>query len=208
MFSSYYLNYLLSQINKVIHVSNVIMLVMDNYEQQKIVEVVLYILNKTGGIDFYHLFKILYFAERDHLAKWGDKIISDDFYALKYGPVPTRLYDAVKHQNTSDSKLSDRLWQVAEFAGDDAPNVLLPKRKADTDYISLSEISALDNSINKYSTKLFEELKRISHDEVWEKAFKDGHNIISPLDMAKASGATDATINYIKEQISIDKALS
>ena len=55
------------------------MLVMDNYEQQKIVEVVLYILNKTGGIDFYHLFKILYFAERDHLAKWGDKIISDDF---------------------------------------------------------------------------------------------------------------------------------
>ena len=67
------------------------MLVMDNYEQQKIVEVVLYILNKTGGIDFYHLFKILYFAERDHLAKWGDKIISDDFYALQDYMMPSNI---------------------------------------------------------------------------------------------------------------------
>ena len=65
---------------------------MSAYEQQKLIEVVLYILYKTSGIDFYHLFKIMYFAERDHLATWGDRITADEFYAIKYGPVPIQLY--------------------------------------------------------------------------------------------------------------------
>ena len=37
------------------------------YEDQKIKEVVLYILSKTGVVDYYHLMKILYLAERQHL---------------------------------------------------------------------------------------------------------------------------------------------
>ena len=36
--------------------------IMNRFEQRKIVEVVLYILNKIGGTDIYHLFKIIYFA--------------------------------------------------------------------------------------------------------------------------------------------------
>jgi uncharacterized phage-associated protein len=69
---------------------------MSTYERQKLVEVVLYILNKTGGLDYYHLFKVMYFAEREHLASWGDRITADEFHALPHGPVPTLLYDAIK----------------------------------------------------------------------------------------------------------------
>ena len=35
---------------------------MTSFDKQRIIEVVLYILNKTGGIDYYHLFKIFYFV--------------------------------------------------------------------------------------------------------------------------------------------------
>ncbi len=42
---------------------------MTDYDSKKLTELVLYILCKTGGIDFYHVFKILYFAEMSHLAK-------------------------------------------------------------------------------------------------------------------------------------------
>ena len=48
---------------------------MAKFEERMLVEMVLYILNKTGGTDFYHVFKILYFAEVKHLAKWGRSII-------------------------------------------------------------------------------------------------------------------------------------
>ena len=56
---------------------------MTTFEQKSLIEIVLYILNKTGGIDFYHLFKIIYFAEMKHLAKWGIRLQKDDLCALE-----------------------------------------------------------------------------------------------------------------------------
>ena len=55
---------------------------MTNYDSKKLTELVLFILGKTGGVDFYHTFKILYFAEMKHLAKWGNGIGPDEFCAL------------------------------------------------------------------------------------------------------------------------------
>jgi uncharacterized phage-associated protein len=186
----------------------IILLTMSAYEQQKLIEVVLYILNKTNGIDFYHLFKILYFAEREHLATWGDRIVADDFFALKYGPVPTQLYDAVKCQNAHNANLYNLLWSAVELAGDDAPNVLLPKRKHDAGYLSSSEVKALDNAIAENAKKLFQELKSLSHDKAWGNARKRRPSAISPLDMAKAAGATSATVEYIREQQTLDAILA
>ncbi|HCC85711.1 MAG TPA: hypothetical protein DEQ06_03790, partial [Porphyromonadaceae bacterium] len=59
----------------------------------------LYILNKQRYIDQFHAFKILYFADREHLAKYGRRIIHDTFYAMENGPVPSNLYDTVKFKN-------------------------------------------------------------------------------------------------------------
>ena len=42
---------------------------MTRFDKQKLTEVVLYILNKTKGLDYYHVFKIIYFANIAHLAK-------------------------------------------------------------------------------------------------------------------------------------------
>ena len=81
---------------------NIIMAAIDN---KKIVEAVLYILNVTKGLDYYHVFKVLYFAEREHLKLWGTKILADDFVAMEYGPVPTKLYNAVKN-NAHTKELS------------------------------------------------------------------------------------------------------
>ena len=97
---------------------------MTNFDSKKLTELVLYILEKTGGVDFYHTFKILYFAEMKHLAKWGCGLVPDDFCALKYGPVPTRLYDAVKELNHPQMPLARDLSEAIQFAGEDAPNVL------------------------------------------------------------------------------------
>lgn len=183
---------------------------MTRFEQQKIIQTVLYILNKTGGIDYYHIFKILYFAESKHLAKWGQRIISDDFYALDYGPVPTHLYDAVKGNDTSHPYLVDQLQASTAFAGNDAPNVLLPKEPVNMNYISESEREALDESIEENSGLTFGQLKNKSHDKAWYEAyhFVNGTKCISPVTMAEAMNADSATIEYIKDQQELDSALS
>ena len=42
---------------------------MDRYDKERLVEIVLYVLNKTGELDYYTLLKTIYFAELKHLAK-------------------------------------------------------------------------------------------------------------------------------------------
>ncbi len=182
---------------------------MTNFDSKKLTELVLYVLGKTGGVDFYHAFKILYFAEMKHLAKWGSGIVPDEFCALKYGPVPTRLYDAVKELDHPSMILSEELSEVIQFAGEDAPNVLLPKRDADLKFLSQSEIEALDESIEENKSLTFGQLMRKSHDEAWDEANRraNGTNIISPVSMAKVLHANEAMLEYIEEQMQIELAL-
>ena len=182
---------------------------MTNYDSKKLTELVLFILGKTGGVDFYHAFKILYFAEMKHLAKWGSGIVPDEFCALKYGPVPTQLYDAVKELTHPRMILSEELSEVIQFAGEDAPNVLLPKREANLKYISKSEIEALEQSIEENESLTFGQLMRKSHDEAWEEANRrtNGTNVISPVSMARVLNADDAMLEYIEEQMQIESAL-
>ncbi len=182
---------------------------MTNYDSRKLTELILYILGKTGGVDFYHAFKILYFAEMKHLAKWGSGIVPDEFCALKYGPVPTRLYDAVKELNHPRMTLSEELAEAVRFAGEDAPNILLPNREANMRYLSRSETEVLDQSIDENKSLTFGQLMRKSHDEAWEEASRraNGTKVISPVSMAKVLGADEAMLEYINEQMQIESAL-
>ena len=91
------------------------------------------------------------------------------------------------------------------FAGEDASNVLLAKREANLDYLSDSDISCLDESIKENSTLSFDELKNKSHDAAWEEAFRcheqGGSDVIDTIAIARAAGANDEMISYIKEQL-------
>lgn len=181
---------------------------MNGFEQRKLNEIILYLLNVTGGMDYYHIFKILYFAEREHLAKWGHRMIADDFCALEYGPVPTHLYDAIKVLDSKGTALAEILYEDMRLAGVDAPNVLIPQRMADLRYISKSELEALDNSLKENSLLTFKQLMIKSHDSAWQDAYnKKKSGKISILKMAEAVNADDMIIKYITEQLDLENVL-
>lgn len=180
------------------------------FDRQTLIEAVLYILNATKGIDFYHVFKILYFAEQKHLVKWGTRITADNFRAYDYGPVPDNLYDAVKAKRQGTSNigrgkhlLSGMFDDAVSFAGEDAPNVMLAKRNANLDYLSESDIQCLDESIKENAHLTFNQLIEKSHDSAWQEARnkkdKEG-DVINPLSIARAAGASEDMIEYISEQ--------
>lgn len=172
---------------------------MTKFEQQKIIEVVLYILNKTGGIDYYHLFKILYFANQRSLVEWGQLMISDKFCALPHGPVPTELYNTIKGQKSVLPDMKNDIHVVDYY--------LLPKRDSDTDYLSEYDMEVLDECISRYGKMNFTELEVTSHTDCWEKArSKKGNHVIAPADIARDGGANDDLIKYINESIAFDEA--
>lgn len=76
-------------------------------EMLKLKAAVLYVMNRCGAIDYFHLFKILYFADRAHYAKYGRRIIQDTFCALPKGPVPSTLFDAIKVATSQTSAIKD-----------------------------------------------------------------------------------------------------
>ena len=98
---------------------------MDRYDKERLVEIVLYVLNKTGELDYYTLLKTIYFAELKHLAKWGQRITADDVCAMPYGPVLSHLLDAIKG-DSHESELSRMLKSAFKFASEDASNIMLP----------------------------------------------------------------------------------
>ena len=164
--------------------------------QRQLLEKVLYVLSRTGGLDYYHLFKVLYFAEREYLRSYFRKLVEDDFYALQYGPVPSALYDAFKGHGQG-SILSQALWEVVKNADDEAGNILLPLRDADMDYIADAEASTLDKAIDEFSALSFDSLMRLSHNTAWEASAPSG--MMDSEAIAREGGIQEGNIDYLRE---------
>lgn len=184
---------------------------MSNFDKRKLVEMVLYILNKTNGLDYYHLFKIIYFANIAHLAKYGLRITTDDFCALPDGPVPSDLYNSIKEDNFFDPEMAGMIDSVIIKGNEDAYYMLAAKREANTDYLSNSEIEELNKSIAENATMPYGELRAKSHGEEWRRAFhstKPGKKTMDVIGMAKDAAASDAMIEYIRQQLELETALA
>lgn len=170
---------------------------MRDFETEKAKEMVLHILNVTGGADFYHIVKILYFAEMKHLARYGVGFVPGGFSALEYGPVPMDVYELLNHCSESDPY--KKLSGVAK-------NIFTAKRDADLDYLSEAEIESIDESIKENVSLSFYALLKKSHDEAWTAAGKSGK--LSPILIAKVGGASEGMLEFVEEQMEIDMALS
>ncbi|HBP60233.1 MAG TPA: hypothetical protein DD668_11675 [Alphaproteobacteria bacterium] len=68
----------------------------------KIRESVLFLLNNTSaGLDQYKIAKAIFLADVGHLNKFGRPITYDNYVAMKFGPVPSKTYDLLRHKPES-----------------------------------------------------------------------------------------------------------
>lgn len=184
----------------------------------KIRATVTYILTAMqDGIDYIHLFKMMYFAQQEHLVTYGSPIMYDSFVARKHGPVPSLTYKVLRG---IEGKIELETEELAEFADDmqvaesDGHQIVKLKEgtSCDMDELSGSDVRILDKWIAKCKDVDAFELSSLSHDRAWKKAEKEheltGENIPIPLyDIAKAGAATEAMLNVIRERQAIRCAL-
>jgi len=171
---------------------------------ERLKAIVLFVLNEVPGkcLGKHELFKILYFASQKHLIRYGDVMI-DDFFAFKYGPVPSALFNYLKNgKNAIVSSIN---------IDEEARYILSPVEEPDLDELSLTEIKCLKESINENYGLTFFELSSKSHDIAWSKAWnnpigKRGTKM-NIIDIAKAAGSDEKTIEYIQEELELEAAL-
>jgi len=169
-----------------------------------------YILKRKGDADTISVLKMLYFSNRDHLARYGLPLVKDTFCALDYGPVASVLYDAIKiargfdlsRRNVNAELVAPAIAQVFDY-------VIRAKEDPDMDELSQSDVECLDASIEKYKDYSFGALSNESHDSAWSKARERGPNSEMDLvEIAESGGANDEMIEYIRENLLIDDLLS
>jgi len=156
------------------------MRIRQRFDPEKALEVLLYVAERCS--DMYTALKILYFADKQHLAEFGRQIYGDSYVAMKEGPVPSGAYDLVKFARGDGWYTFSRDVQEALDVRDRI--TLVPRRKANIDLLSESDIQCLDNAIRKYGHMSFGRLKKLSHrDGAYRRA--DRNDFISLEEIIK-----------------------
>lgn len=153
-----------------------------------------------GGVvcDYYKIFKILYFADRGHLAKYGRPVVSDSYAALPDGPVPQNLYDLIKEIKDPNRSFK-RFNNPEQYFAIQTRYVVEPLADPDMDELSESDVECLDISIEDNKNLSYDELKEKSHGSAWAKTSTG--SFISTLDIAAEGGAGDDMIEKIMDEI-------
>ena len=177
----------------------------------KIRAAILYIMQSfPDGADYIKLFKILYFAQREHIAKYGKVIVDESFHALKHGPVPSYTYKGLQiaEGKPLDGNFSDFLKGVEV-----RDQIVHTSVKPDMDYISGADKRSLDDAIELCKDKDPYDLSDLSHDSAWEEAITriqddPQKDFMTIIDIARAGKASEPMVEYIREKQIIKHSLS
>jgi len=148
------------------------------FKAEKSIEAILYIAQYVEQPTFHRISKVMYFADKVHLEKYGRFICGDSYVAMKHGPVPMYTYDILKvvrgdgfapFFKETDIQLAEKAFIVID------KSLVKPLRAAQLDYFSESDLECLDGSIKEYGSMSFGQLTDLSHDKAWQAADENDH---------------------------------
>jgi uncharacterized phage-associated protein len=170
------------------------------FKRDTAIQAVLYILKKLNGVcDIHKCHKILYFADNEHLSKYGRTITGDSYVRMDFGPVPTCVYDlfkAVRGDSYFSAQVDDIRQNYFHFINN---KDIVSNREPDTDYLSQSDIEMLDKYIDKLKDMDFNEISNLSHGYAWSNTAKNSE--ITVRDRLTELGDSDEYISFIEEQL-------
>jgi uncharacterized phage-associated protein len=166
------------------------------FNENKTINAVLYIVAKLKRKDFHKIFKILYFSDREHLSEYGRTITGDRYIAMSDGPVPSNLYDIFKSVR-GDGYFKDTGKFGVYFAviGND---LIKAHQEPDLKKLSKTDISCIEHSLQLYGDMSWDEVREKSHDYAWRSVA-----INCPIafeDIIREAGGDDEYVEYIREQ--------
>ncbi len=147
---------------------------------EKAVEVILWFCaKKKGKINRYNLLKALFYAEIEHLNKYGRPIIGDTYIAMKYGTVPSLIDNLITKNAIAFSK-----ERIRSLPYDLNKNDILAKREANNKFFSKSDIKCLENAFKKYGKLPFGKLRDVNHaHKAWKTTWKEHPNEAIPFEL-------------------------
>jgi uncharacterized phage-associated protein len=165
-----------------------------DFQREKAIESILYIAKRAADPTFHSINKLLYFADKTSLERYGRFICGDDYYAMRWGPVPTNTYDLMKNAT-----------QGGAFPFRVEGNTIIPSRDAEIDLLSESDIECLDASLRLYGDAPFWKRQEVSHDEAYKEAWDrrgESGSVRMPIEnIVRLLEDADELIDYLAQEI-------
>ncbi|MDR1911022.1 MAG: SocA family protein [Helicobacteraceae bacterium] len=130
-------------------------------KEKTIIQAIYYLVKAKGSLDKRSALKLLFFADRYHLRRYGRMITKDTYYAMRNGAVPSLAKDLLKAGNIEIEKVvtdyRDKFLILLREYDIEAVEEVKPD---DLDHLSKSDIEALEFSLNNFG--------RFDSDRLWE----------------------------------------
>ena len=138
-----------------------------DFDYKKAVQAVNYFASKSGGnINKLKVIKLIYFADRYHLRKYGRPITNDEYFAMEYGPVGSGVKDIAEMTQFLDPKEK----KYASIFINPSINEVKSINSCEIDVFSDSDMEALDFAWDKFGKYDQFDLADITHRyPEWEK---------------------------------------
>ncbi len=131
---------------------------------QKIIEAITWISNTIENSSRYTVLKTLFYSDKFHLQKYGRPITGDTYIKMSTGPVASTANDIIK----ATPSLPENVLAAASeafYVGNNPQDPILPKRNANEEWFSDTDIECLKKAIDKCRQLDFRELKEETHRE-------------------------------------------
>lgn len=121
-------------------------------ETGTIIESLYYLLKNLGSTDKLKLVKLVYFADKFHLIKYGRTITNDEYWAMDHGPVGSNIKDILEYDVVLTISENERQYATKFFSkigeNEFSANKIeeIPKFK----FLSETDIEALDFVIQHF----------------------------------------------------------
>ena len=168
-----------------------------SFRPEQALELVLYVAKRLAHPSFHSISKVLYFADREHLSRYGSLMTGDTYIAMRYGPVPSAIYNLLKAAagRREPTVPADWIALVKGTLAVEGEHRVRALRDARTEMISDAQRTCLDASIKENGRLGFKRLVSKSHDAAWKAA--DQNEIIEPVAIAKTLPNAKEVLAYV-----------
>jgi len=132
------------------------------FDHKKATQAINYLAKKEGGkIDKLKLIKLIYFADRFHLRRYGRPIANDAYLAMPLGPVGSSVKDIAEFSDFLDE--TERGYAATYLGTGGLVNTIVSIADVDMEVFSKSELEALDFAYSEFGNKSPLALVDITH---------------------------------------------
>ncbi len=124
--------------------------------------------HSEAPVDKLAAMKLLFFADRYHLRKYGRLISEDTYYALPHGPVASNALNIINDVLSGDNVGVEKQYIKGVTSKSFSP----VNSEYELEYLSDSDIEALDFAIKEFGKKEAWDLRNITHEYPEWKRFE------------------------------------